>query len=909
MARQFQGYARGRGFSSRSPGAGAVSRIQEQGNKTIQGLKEQLQSKRQKDQQYIADLDSNFRRDQAIKGEIKQFEDKAFALKMSNIKQNQEQSLRNIEVEAEKQARVFEQLSKFAPTLGETIVDVKDAFDEANDKAAFANSIFNFDQLSSPPSDLDAAAEEQLFKANATAETSNQQSVKENGLPQSTAQAQNKQSHYRQLKNTDARIAALGSAFRERATFDNHGIGLLHDLIEEFGLYGVRQQRFYQVAQDISKIQAGFQAENRRVSAINTSSELVTTALNQLIDNPSISNARNFYQTLSTSTEDGRSALTRPQVLDKFFTALENTNLTHDQVELIMGMEMIDEYGNGIGETFLQRHGKGDTSRYQTLLNNRAKARIDSVNLRGQQLQAEQKDNYLKARNVIEQTKAGSMSYFDLKQGIDVLDVDTNQRNLLYEEAWEQSKDYKESRPFELEADYRLSTGQSIRDILPKIRGPRRDFYVDANNKQQALRQDPEISEATIKAALKADLVDALGQRNIGDDKSSTLHLALDDSIRKVESRAALISGGTLTKASILQALGEIQQQIQSKTGHYTVKGMGLGGAENGNQPRDNYFSYYAPGGEFFTSVVQQNPSQALLLVRNRPDARKDTLLMPQENYARIYNALENGESYEDHVPDNLKIIDKAYPGTLQLQMDLHATKAGKPRLKVPLTHNQYLASKQKDKTAQRYAQQMETIQEERIFVAIADQSLQMNDMFKSPYVQRRHSEIKAVRLYEPLLSRIRSGEGGWTSANRGRAGDTPGGIPGLDRMTAGQWKDLQSQGYFALGAYQFIPSTFAGALQRAGMSDDTVMNADNQSLLAIELISGGVKRPVLSGYLDGAHDDVYGAANDLANEWAAVKNSRGVSAYEGIAGNSASIPQDEIVQLLMQLREAKLSG
>ena len=36
MARQFQGYARGRGFSSRSPGAGAVSRIQEQGNKTRQ---------------------------------------------------------------------------------------------------------------------------------------------------------------------------------------------------------------------------------------------------------------------------------------------------------------------------------------------------------------------------------------------------------------------------------------------------------------------------------------------------------------------------------------------------------------------------------------------------------------------------------------------------------------------------------------------------------------------------------------------------------------------------------------------------------------------------------------------------------------------------------------------------------
>ena len=89
MARQFQGYARGRGFSSRNPGSAAVSRIQEQGNKTISGLRQQLQSKRQQDQQYIADLDSNFRRGEQIKDEIKSFEDKAFNLKMANVKRNQ----------------------------------------------------------------------------------------------------------------------------------------------------------------------------------------------------------------------------------------------------------------------------------------------------------------------------------------------------------------------------------------------------------------------------------------------------------------------------------------------------------------------------------------------------------------------------------------------------------------------------------------------------------------------------------------------------------------------------------------------------------------------------------------------------------------------------------------------------
>lgn len=905
MARQFQGYARGRGFTSRSPGAGAVSRIQEQGNKTIQGLKEQLQSQRQQDQQYARELNSNFNRSQAIKGEIKQFEDKAFALKMANIKQNQEQSLRNIEVEAEKQARVFEQLSKFAPTLGETIVDVKDAFDEANDKAAFANSIFNFDQLSSPPSDLDKAGEEQLFKANATAETSNQKSVKENGLPQSTAQAQNKQSHYRQLKNTDARIAALGRAFRERATFDNHGIGLLHDLIEEFGLYGVRQQRFYEVAQDISKIQAGFQAENRRVSAINTSSELVTTALNQLIDNPTISNARNFYQTLSTSTEDGRSALTRPQVLDKFFKALENTNLTQDQLELIMGMEMIDEYGNGIGETFLQRHGKGDTSRYQTLLNNRAIARINSVNLQERQRQAEHDQNFLQVMTALDKVgEQGPVDFYAYKPEIDGVSMSQDQRNKALEKLYEVSKQRVNNQPLVNEIERLRSIGQDYTEVANKLQGQERYKYLNLASQEIKKKKDAGIDDAADRRQIKDALVKALNQQNIGDDKDPSLHPALEDAMVDIGRDTVNNPQGASTlqgarRLAIEQKLNEIKAGI----GKYEVKGLAMGNSNS----TDNHFVYYSPGGKYFTQVVTQNSSQLMTTVRNRPDIRRDTFLTTQDNLAKHYNAISNNQPVQ--LGYALQQINKAYPDTLQLQLDKYAVQNNLPRVTVPLTQNQFLAANAEDPRLKQFALRMDTIEEIRIFPLAADTSTQMSAAFMSPGVQRRHSEIKAVRLYEPLLSRIRSGEGGWTSANRGRAGDTPGGIPGLDRMTAGQWKDLQRQGYFALGAYQFIPSTFAGALQRAGMSDDTVMNADNQSLLAIELISGGVKRPVLSGYLDGAHDDVYGAANDLANEWAAVKNSSGVSAYEGIAGNSASIPQDEIVQLLMQLREAKLSG
>ena len=82
----------------------------------------------------------------------------------------------------------------------------------------------------------------------------------------------------------------------------------------------------------------------------------------------------------------------------------------------------------------------------------------------------------------------------------------------------------------------------------------------------------------------------------------------------------------------------------------------------------------------------------------------------------------------------------------------------------------------------------------------IADASTRMSDVFMAPNVGQRVASIRVRKPYEQLLSTIRSGEGSWTSANRGTAGDTPNGVPGLDRMTVSQWKDLH-QGYFALGA------------------------------------------------------------------------------------------------------------
>jgi murein DD-endopeptidase MepM/ murein hydrolase activator NlpD len=161
---------------------------------------------------------------------------------------------------------------------------------------------------------------------------------------------------------------------------------------------------------------------------------------------------------------------------------------------------------------------------------------------------------------------------------------------------------------------------------------------------------------------------------------------------------------------------------------------------------------------------------------------------------------------------------------------------------------------------------------------------------------------------FNGVLALLRSGEGGWDSANRGGAGDTPGGVRGLSGMTLGQWKGLQSRGYNALGAYQFIPKTLKLAASELGLSDNTVMTPEVQGRLAVQLMVGS-KRPRLAAYLKGQSNDIGSALDDLALEWASVHTRGGGTAYPGVGGNAASISRSSAQQVLQQARAAYLGS
>ncbi|MBD1877251.1 N-acetylmuramoyl-L-alanine amidase [Nodosilinea sp. FACHB-131] len=163
------------------------------------------------------------------------------------------------------------------------------------------------------------------------------------------------------------------------------------------------------------------------------------------------------------------------------------------------------------------------------------------------------------------------------------------------------------------------------------------------------------------------------------------------------------------------------------------------------------------------------------------------------------------------------------------------------------------------------------------------------------------------LQALKPLLEFIYSGEGGYDSYNRGRAGDSPGGWRGgLQKLTIAEIMQLQKdKKVYAVGAAQFIPTTLPIALKDSELTEKDLFNAENQDRLAIALLLGS-KRPKLAAYLKGKNNDLDEAQIELAEEWASVPMPDGRGRYDGdSAGNRATQKVHEVRKALENARNA----
>lgn len=157
----------------------------------------------------------------------------------------------------------------------------------------------------------------------------------------------------------------------------------------------------------------------------------------------------------------------------------------------------------------------------------------------------------------------------------------------------------------------------------------------------------------------------------------------------------------------------------------------------------------------------------------------------------------------------------------------------------------------------------------------------------------------------KPLADLLARGEGDWDSVNRGYAGDTPGGIQSLTGkafadFTVGEVMWMQRSRIYAVGRYQFIPSTLRFAVEKAGVNANEKFTPEVQNKLLIALLF--YKRPAIGGYIKGRHNNLDFALDELAREWASVAAWHGGSYYGG-GGNRASITRREARLALIAAR------
>ena len=159
----------------------------------------------------------------------------------------------------------------------------------------------------------------------------------------------------------------------------------------------------------------------------------------------------------------------------------------------------------------------------------------------------------------------------------------------------------------------------------------------------------------------------------------------------------------------------------------------------------------------------------------------------------------------------------------------------------------------------------------------------------------------------QPLADLIAKGEGNYNAVNRGYAGDTPGGIQGLTGMTfenytVGQVMAYQERWLYAVGRYQFIPSTLRFAVAHSDVDRLDMFTPEVQDKLMVALIL--YKRPAIGAYLRGNHGLIGWAMDETAKEWASVEYRDGRGFYDHVGGNRAHVTRVELEQVLREIKE-----
>ena len=900
MARKYQGYARGKGFQQRDPGYGSLSRLREQGNQAIRGLQQDRAERLRNEQQFGSDLEANFRRSQQNRAELQQFQNTVDDRADAAERRNAQTRIQNAQTEAKNSNVLYEQLSEFVPSLIEAGAKSYQAVKEVEEKAAFVTAVLN-DPIETFGQSPAYAQAEDVFNQNEEAYQRIGDSM-EGTISQGAIQEFRSDSPAQQKVSTENRVALAEMGIDEALTTYTDAPMQLKRLMDQYDLYNVNKVKLYNFAKKVQQRRASLFEVESKVRAKDLSFTRIQGAQNNFLANPSANTLDNLLTVTSRGTEDGvkRNGLSFAveQVLGDD-SVLANPALVDDFTFEQIVNDTNWQGGQKPGQTIAQRFG----ARVKLLRQKRQDQfvtdsnRIDKV---------EKAASANRRRELFTQmdelASSGQYDFNTISDAIRQSDMNDDDKKLAQEYNFDVSPSGQRQEKILEQINFNYNNGQSISDLVPLLRGPDLAYWTDIENKRkEAFTADGVPTDTKQLQLFTGTAKDQLGRNTTVEQDKSYITAGRDAFSMYTKRRQKYITDGMGAFDAHLKAESEVLQLITTDGGKFAIQ------QDTSDSP--SKFKYYAPEGGYYQDIVQTNGGYALQSVVDNPEILDTTYLVSTSQIKDIYRAVQTNTPFQK--PWIFQTLsENGYHDGLQRQLNKYATDNQLEPVTVPMSFDQYRSMTAPSPRVKRFMETATSPLEYKKYTLAADPTSYRNPTLMGSAVAYAYPDIKNLAIFEPILAKIRSGEGTWTSANRGRAGDTPDGVPGLDRMTADQWMDLQNnQGYFALGAYQFIPGTFKNAVKRLGLPGNTVMTPQVQGKVAIELMVGGVKRPNLAAYLNGTSNDLGAALDDLSKEWAAIASKSGKSAYEGIAGNAASISRNEMATLVQQAREMRLRG
>lgn len=111
---------------------------------------------------------------------------------------------------------------------------------------------------------------------------------------------------------------------------------------------------------------------------------------------------------------------------------------------------------------------------------------------------------------------------------------------------------------------------------------------------------------------------------------------------------------------------------------------------------------------------------------------------------------------------------------------------------------------------------------------------------------------------------------------------------------------------FFAMGKFQFIPTTMYSVVRKIGFKDDEIFSPKNQDIMGYYLIYSGNKRKYLTDYLLGGGTSLWTALFDLSAEFSSIQAPDGKGYYGNEhAGNSAKV----MSELLKKIRADNIAN